>query len=218
MSENAKTAFELEPRRARGRPKADDLAELEARLIRVARHNFAAHGYGATSMNEVAKAARVSKGTLYARFPSKAALFRAIIDDEINNSSNGFPHESPVARSLESALRLYAERALAESVSGEILQLNRLIYSEAERFPELGQAAAERSRIGVQQVSQFIREYAIKDAIPCRDPEPPAELFTTLLRGFYSDAMRRGKPVSTSEIKSWLRRMLKIFLAGRAYW
>jgi AcrR family transcriptional regulator len=218
MSENAKAALEIEPRRARGRPKAEDLAELEARLIRVARQRFLANGYGATSMNEVAKAARVSKGTLYARFPSKADLFRAIIDAQIQQTGMGVRRLGPKPKTLGAVLRTYAERAVEDSLSGEIVQLNRLIYSEAGRFPELGEAAWMRSRVGMEQVADLIREYAVKEATPCRDPDAAAEMFTTLLRGFYGDVMLRGAHPSPAEIKAWTRRMVQVFLAGRADW
>lgn len=218
MLENERAAFQTEPRRARGRPKAEDLAELEGRLIRVARQRFVANGYGATSMNEVAKAARVSKGTLYARFPSKADLFRAIIDDQIQRAGGGVRHLGPKPKTLEAMLRLYAERALDDSLSDEIMQLNRLIYSEAGRFPELGEAAWVRSRTGVQQVCGLIREYAAKSGVACRDPEGAAEIFTTLLRGFYGDVMLRGRAPTVAEIKAWTRKMLKVFLAEPRNW
>lgn len=218
MAKITSTTVKAEPRRARGRPRAEDLAELEASLVRVARERFTANGYGATSMNAVAKAARVSKGTLYARFPSKADLFRAIIEEQIQRSSGGVRHLGPKPKTLEAMLRAFAERALQDSLQGEIVQLNRLIYSEAERFPELGEAAWARSRVGVQQVSEIIREYAAKEGVSCREPEAAAEMFTTLLRGFYGDAMLRSRPVAGAEIKVWTRKMVKVFLNGRCGW
>ncbi|CAN7338539.1 TetR/AcrR family transcriptional regulator [Phenylobacterium sp. LjRoot225] len=218
MPENTRAAIEIEPRRARGRPKAEDLAELEDRLIRVARQKFVVNGYGATSMNEVAKAARISKGTLWARFPSKADLFRAIIDQQIQQTGDGGRHLGPRPKTLEAMLRGFAERALQDSLSVEIVQLNRLIYSEAGRFPELGEAAWARSRAGVQQVTDFIQDYAAKEGITCRDPEAAAEMFTTLLRGFYGDVMLKGHVATAAEIKAWTRRMVKVFLAGRPGW
>lgn len=218
MSENAKAIVEGEPRRARGRPKAEDVAELEARLVRVAFEQFLAKGYGATSMNEVARAARVSKGTLWARFPTKADLFRAIIDDQIRQTDVRFRHPGPRPRTLEGMLRAFTERALQDSLSEEIIQLNRLIYAEAGRFPELGAMAWRRSHIGVQQVADWIREYAVTEDTPCRDPEAAADMFTTLLRGFYGDVMLKGRVEAVGEIKAWTLRMLKVFLAGRANW
>lgn len=218
MSENAKVIVEGEPRRARGRPKAEDVAELEARLVRVAFERFLDKGYGATSMNEVARAARVSKGTLWARFPTKADLFRAIIDDQIRQTDVRFRHPGPRPKTLEGMLRAFTERALQDSLSEEIIQLNRLIYAEAGRFPELGAMAWRRSHIGVQQVADWIREYAVTEDTPCRAPEAAAEMFTTLLRGFYGDVMLKGHVEAVAEIKAWTQRMLEVFLAGRANW
>ena len=42
---------------------------------------FAEQGYGATSLDQVAAAARVSKGTVYAHFEGKQALFTAALVD-----------------------------------------------------------------------------------------------------------------------------------------
>ncbi|MDN5918013.1 MAG: TetR/AcrR family transcriptional regulator [Pseudonocardia sp.] len=41
---------------------------------------FVEHGYGATSLDEVAAAARVTKGAIYHHFANKAALMTALID------------------------------------------------------------------------------------------------------------------------------------------
>lgn len=218
MPKDATATVEIERRRARGRPKAEDVAELEARLVRAALETFLAHGYGATSMNEVARAACVSKGTLWARFPTKADLFRAIIDDQIRQTDVRFRSPGPKPKTLEAMLRAFTERALRDSLSEEIVQLNRLIYSEAGRFPELGEMSWRRSQVGVQQVADWIREYAVKEGAPCRDPEAAAEMFTTLVRGFYGDVMLKGRVAAVAEVRAWTQRMLRVFLAGRSNW
>lgn len=218
MSEKLRAPVEVEARRPRGRPRTEDLEALESRLIRVARQCFIENGYGATSMAEVARGARVSKGTLYARFPSKADLFRAILDDQIRQTGGGVRPRGPRPKTLEAVLRAYAEHMLQESLYSDILQMNRLIYSEAERFPELGEAAWARGLQGVSQVAEHIRDYAAQEGVPCRDPEAAAEMFITLLRGWYSSVMLRSRPVSVVEIKAWTRRMLQVFMAGRPSW
>lgn len=215
--QNAKAAVEGEDRRARGRPKAEDLRELEARLVRVARGCFLANGYGATSMNEIARAARVSKGTLYARFAAKADLFRAIIEEQIKRAGE-VSLAGPRPATLEAMLLAYADSALQDSLAAETVALNRVIYSEAGRFPELGEAAWLRSRAGVRQVSALIREYAAKEGVPCRAPDDAAEMFTTLLRGFYGDVMQRGGLPSAAEVRAWTREMTPAFVAGRSHW
>ena len=41
---------------------------------------FSHHGYGATSVNDIAEEAGLSKGNLYHHFPDKETIFRALLD------------------------------------------------------------------------------------------------------------------------------------------
>jgi AcrR family transcriptional regulator len=50
-------------------------------LLDVARDVFARRGFHATSMDDVAAAAGVTKPVLYQHFPSKRALFVELLDD-----------------------------------------------------------------------------------------------------------------------------------------
>jgi AcrR family transcriptional regulator len=209
-----------ERRRPRGRPTAKELVELEARLIRVARQAFIAHGYGATSMNQVARAARLSKTTLYSRFPTKADLFRAIVDEQVRRV--GGVGLRPIYRSssdtLEAKLRDYIEHMTRISLRGEILHINRLIFSEATRFPELGEAASNRAWVGVRQVAALIEEYSAKDGIPCSDPIGAAEIYVMMHKGWYYGRMLTDRPVSNAEMTTAIDKILKHFLAGRSAW
>jgi AcrR family transcriptional regulator len=218
----AKDKFALpnERRRPRGRPTAKQLVELEARLIRVARQAFIAQGYGATSMNHVARAARLSKTTLYTRFPSKADLFRAIVDEQVRRVGGvGLrPIYRPSSNTLEAKLRDYIEHMTRISLRGEVLQINRLIFSEATRFPELGEAASRRAWVGVQQVAALIEEYAVKDGVPCRDPAGAAEIYLMMHKGWYYSRMLTNRPVGNAEMTAAIEKILKHFLAGRSSW
>src|SRR5258708_12046202 len=51
-------------------------------IVQGARSIFMAHGFDAASMGEIAKAAGVSKGTLYVYFKDKDELFKAIVEKE----------------------------------------------------------------------------------------------------------------------------------------
>jgi AcrR family transcriptional regulator len=50
-------------------------------LLEVARNRFAVQGFHATSMDEIAEAAGVTKPVLYQHFPSKRALYVELLDD-----------------------------------------------------------------------------------------------------------------------------------------
>src|SRR3954453_6031701 len=51
-------------------------------LIAAARDLFARQGYAATSLDEIAAAARVTKGAVYHHFDSKRDVFRAVYELE----------------------------------------------------------------------------------------------------------------------------------------
>ncbi|UUU34092.1 TetR/AcrR family transcriptional regulator [Streptomyces sp. CA-210063] len=57
-------------------------AENRARIIRAARDLFLARGYDKTSLAQIAREARVSTGTLFKRYLSKAALFAAVTSEQ----------------------------------------------------------------------------------------------------------------------------------------
>lgn len=206
-------------RRRRGRPKRGDAAAIERTLLTTALEQFLKHGYGATSMNTIAKAARVSKTTLYSRYPSKEALFRAIMHEQIERIAR-LPELRPTEQGpdLKSGLTAYANLMLNLSLKGDLLEVNRLIYSESQRFPELGAAAAERSEIGVRQIADFIRTCARADGVPCSDPEAVAQAFIMMIRGWYVNVMLTNRKVSTAERQAWVERAVRVLLAPRSAW
>ncbi|MGZ6966617.1 MAG: helix-turn-helix domain-containing protein, partial [Acidimicrobiia bacterium] len=55
--------------------------QRRTQLVAVAVEVFGERGFHATSMDEVAEAAGVTKPVLYQHFPSKRALFRELLDD-----------------------------------------------------------------------------------------------------------------------------------------
>jgi TetR/AcrR family transcriptional repressor of mexJK operon len=206
-------------KRSRGRPKLEDVAVIEGRLLAIALAEFLAHGYGGTSMARIVKAAGISKTTLYSRFASKEDLFRAIVEQQIERLSVAATLGSDAARpDLAAGLIAYAERTLAISLEGDLLEVNRLIYSESSRFPELGAAAAERSRMGIVQISDFIQLCAAADGVACRDPDGVAEAFIFMLRGWYVDVMLANRAVPATARRAWAERTVHVLLSARADW
>src|SRR5271155_6265390 len=63
-------------------PNAADDSAKRRQIVQGAREIFLARGFDGASMSDVARAAGVSKGTLYVYFDSKEQLFEALIRDE----------------------------------------------------------------------------------------------------------------------------------------
>lgn len=207
------------PRRTRGRPRPQDVAALEDRLLAVALSEFLAHGYGGTSMSRIVKVAGVSKTTLYSRFASKDELFRAIVQRQVERASpSSSLQQDGGALDLERGLKSYANHMLELNLQGEMLGVNRLIYSESHRFPELGAAAAERSRAGIERISRFIQDCAHADRVPCRDPQAAAEMFILMLRGWSVSVILTNHDVSAREREQWVDRAVHVLLKRREDW
>lgn len=180
---------------------------------------FLVHGYGGASMTRIVKVAGISKTTLYSRFASKAELFRAIIDRQIEHLSPSTPLQFAEGRpNLEKGLKSFANHMLQLSLQGDVLGINRLMYSESYRFPELGAAAAERTELGIRRISSFIRECANADGIPCQDPEGVAESFILMIRGWFVNVMLTNRPVTAAQRQRWVERAVHTLLSAREDW
>jgi AcrR family transcriptional regulator len=98
---------------------------------------FAERGFAATRLDDVARRAGVTKGTLYLYFPNKQKLFEAVVRQAlVPNLERGEAlldeADAPAALMLEHLMRSWAELAL--SPAGAI---PKIIISEAGNFPEL---------------------------------------------------------------------------------
>jgi AcrR family transcriptional regulator len=63
------------------RPERADAARNRARVLAAAERLFAARSAGEVSMEDIAREAGVGKGTLYRRYPDRAALAVALLDE-----------------------------------------------------------------------------------------------------------------------------------------
>jgi len=104
------------------------------------------------------------------------------------------------------------------SLEEDLLGVNRLIYAESHRFPELGAAAAERSELGIRRISQFIRDCADADGIPCRDATAVAEMFILAMRGWFINVMLTNQEVTAGQRQQWVERAVHTLLVGRDNW
>lgn len=219
MPAKRKLSDPVQPRRPRGRPKAEDLAALETRLLTVGRQLFFRLGYGATTMSEVAKAAQCSKTTLYSRFPSKETLFRAILGEQVARWDSGVHHTPlPPLETVEDLLLAYGDVVLRAGMATDFVQVNRLLNSESGRFPELAEIADARFRLGVDYLAGEIRDAADREKRPCPDPEWVAELFLTVTQGWCAVLILGDRTPSAETRKAWLAKTVRNLLDGRAAW
>jgi TetR/AcrR family transcriptional regulator, regulator of autoinduction and epiphytic fitness len=116
--------------------------EKRVGCVRAARALFLAQGYERTSLAEVAKAAALSTATLFKRYPTKASLFAAVVEDFWQA-----PASLPAADVADTGAALAAiGRAYAAGLAdADVAGIHRLIIAEAGVFPDLGRLLAERA-------------------------------------------------------------------------
>ncbi len=107
-------------------------------LLAAALDLFVEKGYAATRVEEVARRAGVSKGTLFLYFASKEELFKAVVRENISgrfpqwsSALDAFPGSS--AELLRYAMQAWWAHVGDTKASG----ISKLIMSEASNFPEL---------------------------------------------------------------------------------
>lgn len=136
---------ESSPTRARvGRPAEEEDAETSDetsnRIIDVAAQLFTAQGFAATVIEQVASACGAGKDTICRRFPSKAALFAAVVERMRTRTLNGLQAEIDAAGGSGgdalSRLKRIARWFLDVNLEPDMIALNRIALSEA---PLLGE-------------------------------------------------------------------------------
>jgi AcrR family transcriptional regulator len=116
-----------------------------AELLDAALALFVEKGFAATRSEEVARAAGVSKGTLYLYFPSKEELLKAVIQHflgaEIETGmAEAAAADGPVAEAMEQLLVTWWTRIYEGPASGVF----KLMITEVRNFPEIGAFWIER--------------------------------------------------------------------------
>ena len=113
-------------------------------IIDVAREIFVTEGLADTSMSLIAARLGGSKGTLYNYFPSKEALFAAVIisDCEIKQARLFDSIQAPAIEAragLAELGRRYSHLALSD----DVIRISRVVIAESVKFPHLGQVLNE---------------------------------------------------------------------------
>ncbi|HXF95919.1 MAG TPA: TetR/AcrR family transcriptional regulator [Gemmatimonadales bacterium] len=107
-------------------------------ILEAALEVFAARGYAATRLEEVARRAGVSKGTIYLYFPGKEALFKAAVRRGlVPNIARAEALARGHAESASDALRALAHAVWDLVGESHLSGIPKLIIAEAANFPEL---------------------------------------------------------------------------------
>ncbi|MDP9898462.1 TetR/AcrR family transcriptional regulator [Variovorax ginsengisoli] len=204
------------PRRARGRPNAEQAAELREALLSAALQSFLERGYAATSIEAVARDAGVAKITIYRQYENKEALFHEVVHRAVQNARATM--QATLVRDnadVRSALLDLVERMYLSATEPATLALLRLVIAEAVRFPELAKSLYAENHYVLAPVVAYLAEAHRSGRLHVPSPELAAVQLSTLafggVRFFISKPLAGG-----AERRAWAEDIVDLMLRGWA--
>jgi AcrR family transcriptional regulator len=179
-----------------------------------ARTVFLSAGFDGASMNDIARSAGVSKGTLYAYFNSKDELFEAIIRAEYAQAAERlcvFKREGD-ARAM---LTDFGVRLLGRMTEPATLALARVVIAAAEKFPNVGRAFYESGPLyGATRLAAELGALEKSGALNVPDPERAAWQFVDLCQSYVYKRLLFGvvERLADKEIEAAVTAGVDVFL------
>jgi TetR/AcrR family transcriptional regulator, mexJK operon transcriptional repressor len=201
--------------RTGGRPTAAAASLLEATILNHATAVFLREGYAATSIEAVAREARVAKRTIYARWTGKPALFLAVLQRLMAtwlSTADAWPEIADLSTALTNAAR----SILTVGLTPEAIALHRLMIAEAARFPELQTMMAQAgAHEGVRRIAALLDQAVATGELAALDTVFAAEQFLHLvLAGPQRRAVGLGPGLDGAALEAWGDNAVRLFLLG----
>jgi TetR/AcrR family transcriptional repressor of mexJK operon len=207
---SAKTG--LSGRRRAGRPL--DAAKRQA-IIETASHLFFHNGYAATSIEQVAADAGVSKVTIYNQFGDKRALFGAAVECECEKMRGHFSLEAMPQGTIRDRLTAIGEAIVAFLFRAEMTRFERRIAAETEAEPAIGAAFLEAGPWRMKHAfAAYLEREAASGALAIADPMLAAEQFVSLCKGMGDLEHRFGAAVTPEASQRRIAGAVAVFLAA----
>jgi AcrR family transcriptional regulator len=186
-------------------------------ILEAAFRVFGTRGLHQATLDDVARAAGITKGTIYLYFPSKAALFSAMLRARVSDLLP--PMQASDGRSTASLHRqlvMLAQRLYQFFKSPAFLAMYRTMVGEAPQFPE---AAALLYREGIlpanRRLAELFRRGIASGEFRALDPLIAARALVGMLQVFVvSQRLLGGQrifPIADAKI---VRTVTEIFFRG----
>jgi AcrR family transcriptional regulator len=188
--------------------------QRRALLLDAASRVFLAHGYGAATMSAIAVEARMSKRTVYQVFPSKLALFDALLEDRI--------FQLPIPPDLGGADQAERLTRVVLAIADILLRpertgLIRLVINDGQASPELA-TAFERLKMGskLNALEVWVGAEIAAGGLPPGDARELARMLfgITVCEPLLSALIRAPHSAEEPTIEHRVRTAVGIFLRG----
>ena len=191
-------------------PKDDPRLE---QILKAATAAFLANGYAGTSIDAIAKSAKVSKQTIYELFRDKADIFRRVVMRDMERFQD-LPDLRADRRKPEQVLARVARWLSETQILPENVEMYRLLVGAAQQFPDLAAAHNEyRITTTLGWLSDYLATLAEKGTIRIDDPQDAARRFAVLATE--GSRMLMGYPARSERERADIeRRIVDLFVSG----
>lgn len=155
------------------RPTKEEARDTRRLILDAALELFAERGFAGTSMRQIARAVGVRESALYHHFPSKVAIFEALLEELGPGKLQRLDLldlEGRLAEGVEPLLRSIARTQMEESATPREQKFIRLVLAEAPRLREAG-TLQDPLLAGRLPMGRLFKELMRRGAIRPGDPE-----------------------------------------------
>jgi AcrR family transcriptional regulator len=173
-------------------------------------------GFDGASMGEIARAAGVSKGTLYVYFADKNRLFEAIVEQEMLDQQKTAFNFDPV-RDVATTLREFGQayiELLCRPGGGSAI---RTVMAIAERMPEVGRRYYEQSlEKTINRLAAYLEVHVQAKELAIPDCQLAASQFMQMCQAslFLRFIFQAAPPPSSERIAEVVDSATRMFLAA----
>ncbi|MGD6749614.1 TetR/AcrR family transcriptional regulator [Streptomyces sp. BH105] len=204
------------PRVRAGRPTRAQAEARHQELLDAALDLFLEHGFEVATIEMIAARVSMTKRTIYARHPDKAALFGAAIQRAIERQI--VPQhvlESLDRGELGATLETIARLRIEQIAAPHGLRLQHLINAESHRFPEIFTAYVEQStRPLIDHVAAVLQRAVDAGAIAPTQVDHAASAFMSMVVGGPVRAIVGGLAPSRQELDEKVGFAVRLLLDG----
>jgi TetR/AcrR family transcriptional repressor of mexJK operon len=199
----------------RGRPTQAEAKKLQQKLRKAAVATFVKYGYDGTTMDAIARAAGITRRTLYARYPDKRAVFADVIPWALTRRTERESSDEPDDGDLRAALLAVGRAGLARAIDPDVVRLTRIAMNESVRFPEFAISAHSMTWSGRhRQVMDLLRHHQESGEIEVEDLELTAGHFIGMIEHLPARLADCGIYRSAEEEERHVQHAVNLFLRG----
>lgn len=159
-------------------PEAAPESAKRKQILEGARRRFLASGFEAASMGEIAREAKVSKGTLYVYFDSKEALFAALVEEAKAASADRLHRLDDGEGDVADKLTRFAAGLIEKLSRPDHISLVRMVVGASEKFPRIARGFFEAGpAYSARGVADYLAEQTRLGALDVADPQAAAWQF-----------------------------------------